>query len=296
MARGARAGAPERGRDVSSFTLRRYDSAEPAATYSAARARPQVVALLILAAALAWWWTVRRMAGMDAGPSAELGSLGWFAGVWAVMMAAMMLPSLAPTAALYAALARRREPELPLLFAAGYLLLWALAGVGAYALLALGRDAFAAELAWSAGGRWLAAGVLALAGAYELTPLKAACLTRCRSPQLLLGRASREGRKGALAAGVRSGGACLGCSWALMAALFALGVMSLTWMALVAGLVALEKLVPWRRAAVAATAAVLFALAATMLIAPHEVPGLVVPGHGAMQATREMAASGLAWA
>ena len=78
--------------------------------------------------------------------------------------------------------------------------------------------------------------------------------------------------------GLRNGGWCLGCSWALMAALFALGVMSLTWMGLIALLVALEKVGPWRRGARLATAGVLLVLAAAILAAPHALPGFVVPG------------------
>ena len=78
--------------------------------------------------------------------------------------------------------------------------------------------------------------------------------------------------------GLRNGGWCLGCSWALMAALFALGVMSLTWMGLIAVLVALEKVGPWGHGARLATAGFLVVLAAAILAVPHEVPGFVVPG------------------
>jgi predicted metal-binding membrane protein len=83
-------------------------------------------------------------------------------------------------------------------------------------------------------------------------------------------------------AGIRNGGWCLGCCWALMAALFALGVMSLTWMVVIAALLVLEKTSPWPAAARSATAIVLVALAVGIFAAPHRVPGLVVPGHGAM--------------
>jgi predicted metal-binding membrane protein len=86
--------------------------------------------------------------------------------------------------------------------------------------------------------------------------------------------------------GARSGGGCVGCSWALMAALFALGVMSLTWMAVIAALVALEKTIPRPVAARLATAAILAALAAGVLAVPHQVPGLVVPGSGGMHAMK----------
>jgi predicted metal-binding membrane protein len=254
----------------------------------AARKRPEVVVGLLATAGLAWWWTVERMTGMDGGPGTDLGTLGWFIGVWVVMMAAMMLPSLAPAAAVYAALVRR-EPSRVLLFAGGYLLVWSAAGVAAYAVFELGKGLFANALAWHSGGRWLAAGVLVLAALYQLTPLKRAFLLRCRSPLRFLRMSWRDRRSAAFAMGLRNGGWCLGCSWALMAALFALGVMSLTWMVLVAGLVALEKVGPWGRAAKVATAGVLVVIAIAILAVPHEVPGFVVPGpSSSMQAMRAM--------
>jgi predicted metal-binding membrane protein len=254
----------------------------------AVREHPEVIAGILAAAGLAWWSTADRMAGMDAGPGTALGALGWFMGVWAVMMAAMMLPSLAPTAAVYAALARR-EPARVLLFAGGYLLVWSAAGVVAYGLFELGKSLFADALAWHSGGRWLAAGVLVLAALYQLTPLKRAFLLKCRSPLRFLRGTGRDSRSGAFVMGLRNGGWCLGCSWALMAALFALGVMSLTWMALIAGLVALEKVGPWGRAARVATASVLAVLALAILAVPHDVPGFVVPGSpGSMHAMKAM--------
>jgi predicted metal-binding membrane protein len=252
------------------------------------RSRPAVIAALLGAAGLAWWWTVERMSGMDTGPGASLGTVGWFTGSWALMMAAMMLPSFAPTLDAYVTLSPARNPGRWVLFACGYLLAWAVAGVVAYGVYELGKALLSSELAWHRGGRWLSAGVLAAAAAYELMPLKHACLTRCRGqlggPRGVL----RPSWPSAVAMGVRSGGWCIACSWALMAALFALGVMSLTWMALIAGLVALEKVGPWPRAARLGTALALAALAAGVLVAPHAVPGLVVPTSGGMQAMRGM--------
>jgi predicted metal-binding membrane protein len=250
---------------------------ELAAAFAAARGRLGLVGLLLGVAAVAWWATADRMAGMDAGPGTDLGALGWFLGVWVVMMAAMMFPSLAPTVVLYAKMTRRRGADRPLLFACGYLLVWGAAGLVAYSLFRLGRSLFGSDLAWHSGGRWFAAGVLALAGVYELTPLKDVCLARCRSPVGFLVGTWREGRFGAFEMGSRHAGWCLGCCWALMAALFALGVMSLTWMAFVAALIALEKTVPWRRIVTWGTAAILLALAITVAVVPGNIPGLVVP-------------------
>jgi predicted metal-binding membrane protein len=255
----------------------RADPGELAAALAAVRSRLGVVAVVLAVAGIAWWATAARMAGMDAGPGTSLGTLGWFAGVWTVMMAAMMLPSLAPTAAIYATLTRRREPSRWLLFAGGYLFVWSATGVLAYGLFTLGQNLLATDLRWQTGGRWLAAAVLITAALYELTPAKEACLRWCRSPQRVLPATWREGWSGAFAMGAHSGGWCLGCTWALMAALFALGVMSLTWMALVATLVALEKLGTRPRAATIAAAALLIALALAILTIPHDIPGLIVP-------------------
>jgi len=250
-----------------------------APAFAAARARLGLIALLFALAAVAWWSTADRMAGMDEGPGTALGALGWFLGVWVVMMAAMMFPSVAPTVALYARMTRRRAPARSLVFAAGYLLTWTAAGAVAYALVALGRDALGAQLAWDAAGRWVAGGTLIAAAAYELTPLKDVCLGRCRSPLGFLLTSWRGGLGGALNMGARHGAWCVGCCWALMASLFALGVMSLAWMAFVAALIALEKTLPWGRVATYGTAAILVALGVVLIAAPDAVPGLAVPGH-----------------
>jgi predicted metal-binding membrane protein len=173
---------------------------------------------------------------------------------------------------------RSRGADRPLLFAGAYLVVWGAAGLAAYGLFELGRNVFGDALAWHSGGRWFAAGVIGFAAIYELTPLKNLCLAKCRSPVGFLLGSWRDGRRGAVEMGSKHAAWCLGCCWALMAALFALGVMSLTWMAVVAALIAFEKTVPWRRAATWGTAAILLVLAVAVAAAPHKVPGLVVPG------------------
>jgi predicted metal-binding membrane protein len=193
----------------------------------------------------------------------------------------MMFPSVAPTVALYSRMTSARSPVLPLLFAAGYLITWTLAGLGAFALAVAGGHAVGDVLAWDRAGRWVAGVTLIVAAVYELTPLKDACLGKCRSPLGFLLGAWREGRPGALRMGAAHGAWCVGCCWALMASLFALGVMSLVWMAFVAALIAFEKTVPWPRAATWGTAAVLLALGILLLAAPDAVPGLTIPGPGA---------------
>jgi predicted metal-binding membrane protein len=247
---------------------------------TAVRLRLGLVALLVALAAVAWWWTAREMRGMDDGPWTSLGGVGWFVGVWVVMMAAMMFPSVAPTVALYAQIAKRRAPLAPLVFAAGYLLTWAAAGVAAYALFDAGRTLLGDSLTWDGAGRWIAGGTLIVAAAYEITPLKNVCLSTCRSPLGFLLGSWRDGLGGALNMGARHGAWCVGCCWALMASLFALGVMSLAWMAFVAALIALEKTVPWGRAVTYGTAALLLIVGVMLIAAPDAIPGLTLPSSG----------------
>lgn len=256
----------------------------------AARARLALVALLLGLAAVAWWASAGHMQGMDEGPGTALGSLGSFLGVWLVMMAAMMLPAVSPTVALYARMANGRWPGAPLLFALGYLLSWGAIGGAAYGVFEVGRGLLGDQLAWDAGGRWLAGGVLVLAAAYELTPLKDACLTKCRSPLGFLLGSWRDGPRGALEMGARHGAWCVGCCWALMASLFALGFMSLTWMAIVAALITLEKTLPGGRAATYGVAVVLVALGILIMADPAAVPGLTVPGQDPMPMPMPMSA------
>ena len=244
----------------------------------------RVTALFLLtAAAIAWVVTVDRMQGMDAGPGTDLGSFGWFAGVWAVMMAAMMLPSLVPMAGAYAAQARGGSADVTpqsllrtTLFTAGYLLTWVLVGLAAWLVFRAVRSLDISFLGWDNGGRYVAGGVIAGAALYELTPLKRKCLRHCRDRELLVAD-WREGAAGALRMGLDQGAYCVGSSWALMAALFALGVMSITWMVVIAALIVLEKVLPWRERAEAVTVVVLLALAAGVAFFPGQLPGLTTP-------------------
>lgn len=254
----------------------------------ASRKYPEAVVALLATGALAWWLTAERMVGMDAGPGTDLGTLGWFTGSWALMMAAMMLPSLGPTLAAYATVTRGREPSRWLLFICAYLAVWAAAGTVAYGIYELGKALLAPDLAWRDGGRWVSGAMIAAAAVYEFVPLKQACLARCRGQLGIRSGDAQQGPRAALTVGARSGVWCIGCTWALMGALFALGVMSLTWMALVAALVAVEKAGPSPRAARVTTAVILALLALGVLIAPHLVPSLVVPGSGGMHAMKAM--------
>jgi predicted metal-binding membrane protein len=273
---------------VTAQTAQTAQTAErgPAPALAAARARWGLVALLCALAALSWWSTAGRMDGMDDGPWTAFGTFGWFLGVWIVMMAAMMLPSLAPTAALYSRMTRGRSPALPLVFTAGYLVAWGAAGAFAFAVAVLGHAVAGEVLAWDRAGRWAAGVTLLIAAAYELTPLKDMCLGKCRSPLGFLLGAWRDGPGGALRMGATHGAWCVGCCWALMASLLALGVMSLAWMAFVAALIALEKTLPWARVATYGTAGLLLALGILVLAVPDAVPALTVPSGDGMTMMR----------
>ena len=246
--------------------------------YAAARTRLGLIAVLFALAILAWWFTADRMRGMDAGPGTQLGTLAWFLGVWLVMMAAMMFPSVAPTVALYSTMTKKRNPAAPLVFVVGYLLTWTAAGLLAYTVSELGRRVLGDMLSWDREGRWIAGGVLVLAAVYELTPMKTVCLRHCRSPLGFLLGSWRDGLSGALQMGAKHGAWCVGCCWALMASLFALGVMSIAWMAFVAALIAVEKTLPWGRVVTYGTAAVLLTLGILVVVVPDAVPGLTIPG------------------
>ena len=248
-----------------------------------------ILAILLALAATAWLATDLRMAGMDAGPGADPGAFAFYVSTWVVMMAAMMLPSIAPMVLTHWKLGRRAQGSGAgtALFVAGYLAVWTASGLLAYAALKGGRSVAGGWLGWRHGGRWVAAGLLAGAALYEFTPWKKACLTRCRSPLGFLVTRWRGGRAGAFRMGLEHGAWCLGCCWALMVVLFALGGMSITWMIVVTVLIAAEKLLPRRRPGIALVSVVLGALAIGVAVAPGDVPGLTIPGsHAAMSSMR----------
>ena len=175
--------------------------------------------------------------------------------MWMVMMVAMMLPSAAPMILLFASANRKRQhPQAPylhlhtLLFASSYVVVWAgFAVIAALANWALQSRGFMTSMMGSALPLW-GGGLLIAAGLYQFTPLKFACLNKCRSPLAFLMSEWREGRLGTFVMGLRHGMYCVLCCWALMALLFVLGVMNLAWIALLATFVLIEKLAtsgPW---------------------------------------------------
>jgi predicted metal-binding membrane protein len=252
-----------------------------ASTRASARATHLgLTAALLAVAAVAWVAVAVRMGGMESGPGMVPEELGVYLSTWIVMMAAMMLPSVWPAVGLYATLHQGRRGEgraapggATGMFVGGYLVVWAAAGVVAFASYRAARAIAPDTLMWEEGGHWVAAAVIGLAAVYELTPLKDACLRRCRSPLGFFVTGWRDGRGGALRMGATHGGWCLGCCWALMGALFALGLMSLVWTVVIAALVAVEKLLPWRVVATATVTAALAGLAVAVAAAPAAFMG-----------------------
>jgi predicted metal-binding membrane protein len=229
--------------------------------------RSGAAALLLGAAVVAWVVTVERMQGMDAGPGTDLGSLGWYLGIWVTMMAAMMLPSTV-SAALVVVRASRALPTV--LFAAGYLAAWTAFGLAAYGLFRLVTSFDIGRLAWERDGPYVAGVVIVAAGIYELTPLKERLLRGCRRPH-------DGGEGGALWAGLTNGVYCVGCCLGLMAVLFALGVMSLFWMVVIAGVIFVEKVLPSGLRLSRLVGIALVALGLWVAVSPGTVPMLTEP-------------------
>jgi predicted metal-binding membrane protein len=240
-----------------------------------------LAAALIVGALVGWIVTYRRMRGMDAGPGTDLGGLGWYVGVWVTMMAAMMLPSVAPMVLMFARVSgsRRSAPGGTGIFLVGYLVAWTIYGLAAYGVYRAAKHLAPHFLAWDHAGRYVAGAALLAAGLYELTPLKQVCLRHCRGPMHFILGGWRDGTSGALRMGAEHGLYCVGCCWGLMVVLFALGVMSLTWMAGVALLIFAQKLFPHGGRLAAVFAVLFIGVGIWVAASPGSVPGLRVPSN-----------------
>lgn len=222
------------------------------------RERLLAVGCLLLVIALSWAYLLT-----GAGMMEEMGDMlmpmssgPWTPGhallvlaMWAVMMAAMMLPSAAPMILLHATLARRQgERGAPAAasgaVATGYLAAWAAFSLAATVLQYALEQAALLSPMMQATSRVFAGAALVAAGLYQWTPLKQACLRHCRSPLDFVMSHWRPGARGAFLMGLRHGTVCIGCCWMLMLLLFVGGVMNLAWIAGIAAYVLVEKLAP----------------------------------------------------
>jgi predicted metal-binding membrane protein len=251
---------------------------------SVAGRRVPAAGVAVLAVAIAGWMVLAgRYGDMQAQPGAMgLGAVE-YVGVWALMMMAMMLPAISTVAALYAgsiaasSMGGRRVLRTAALVA-GYLLAWTATGAVAY-LVALGAGRLA--VTWPRPAVWVGAAVLAGAGVYQLSPPKDRCLEHCRAPFALLFRiTSGQGRLRDVGAGIRHGAYCIGCCWALMIALVALGAMTLAWMLVFSAVIVAERS---RRLGRWVTIVAAVALLAIALAAPWH-PSLVAGLHRPAQA------------
>lgn len=265
----------------------RVESARPAAAPLPLRQlAPAWVALAALAA-LAWAVTIRQAHGMGAGPGTMGVALPLFMLMWVAMMAAMMFPSVAPIAILWTRAIRGRSQGAAMLgrmtsFLGGYLLAWAGYGLLAFAAL-LGTERLV-EVS-PEGAKWLGVGIFAVAGLYQLTPLKDACLRHCRSPMMaLLHYGNFKGQTRDLRVGVHHGLYCVGCCWGLMVVLVAVGVMNIAAMAVLAAVIFLEKLWSHGPGLSRAVGVAFLAIAVLAPFYPSLMPGL----RGAMMTTGGM--------
>ncbi len=247
------------------------------------RSSPSLVpaAALVVATLVTWIVTIDRMQGMDAGPWTDRGGLGWFM-VWVTMMAAMMLPSVRPTTLIFARVSagnhRSRGFVRTWLFIGGYLAAWIAYGLLAYGVFRPVRWAEIPALSWHGQGPLIAGATVVAAGLYQLSPLKRRCLRQCRSPRQYVAGGWRPGWAAAIRMGFEHGAFCIGCCWGLMLILFALGVMSIAWMLVVAGLIFAEKVVPFGERLSTRFPIAFVVVGIWLAAAPTSVPGLTPPG------------------
>jgi predicted metal-binding membrane protein len=242
-----------------------------------AAGRYTTLAVLLALAALSWAWLLRTAPGngIDMSPTMGL-PLAPFLLLWTVMMVAMMAPTAAPMILTYQAITSRRTDRgafpATWVFVGGYLLLWALTGIVAYAL-AWGAEIAARHFALSprAAAR-IGGAVLVVAGIYQVTPWKAFCLARCGHPVGFIMTFWRGGLWGAFRMGWRHGLYCLGCCWLLFAILFPLGMMNIAAMAAIMLLILAEKTLPQRRWGAAVACAILVIYGGSVMLAPSLLP------------------------
>ena len=232
---------------------------------------------------LGWIASLIVMGDMDQGPGTSLHDFPTFLICWVIMLTAMMLPSEMLYLRAYSAFLENgsvasygRFVSLAC-FVAGYGVAWVVYGALAYVLDAVVRASASDFVSWFRAGPLLVGSVLFLAGVYQVSPWKNACLIHCRSPLSYFARNWHPGRLGSLRMGLTHGLVCVGCCWALMAVMFAVGAMSLVWMAVLTLFMFAEKILPFGRYLTLPIAVFLWSLGIWIALAPDSAPLLKNP-------------------
>jgi predicted metal-binding membrane protein len=252
-------------------------------TLGGGSATPGWTIVVVGLAIAAWVSMLATNAGMDQGPGTPLHNLPMFLTAWVVMLTAMMLPSELNYIGAYGILLRGRgtgageRHRRIWSFILGYGVAWLAYGLAAYFLDSVLRAVGVRWIMWKSTGPYLVASTLVLAAAYQLSPLKHACLKGCRSPLSFFSRYWRQGDSGAVSMGLRHGMVCVGCCWALMAVMFAVGAMSLPWMAALTLFMFAEKMLPIGRALTVPIACVLVSAGIWIAASPSTAPLIKLP-------------------
>jgi len=236
-------------------------------------AAASILFALFVLAGLSWAYMAASGGVMPMSAGADLAGFVLFLTTWVVMMGAMMFPTVAPVVLVYSRYTRRQTRWWSVrttLFVTGYLVIWTAAGVVAWMIVMLLVPALAAIPMVQAAPQLFLGAVLAAAGLYQLTPLKKACLGHCRSPMHWIFLGFRPGKRGALRMGLEEGVFCLGCCAGLMIVLLAVGLASVGWMAAVAAVIFIEKVI----APTAAVAKGVAILLLTLGIAVATIPAV----------------------
>jgi predicted metal-binding membrane protein len=250
-------------------------------TYPLPRERNLILGSLLMLAAAAWGLLIWQAAVTDEEMSLTMGMSAplWIA-LWIVMMIAIMFPTAAPMIMMFARVHAKREERgqtfVPTwIFASSYLLLWSVAGIGAYGAAVAG-DELADQSIWVMdNAARIGGGVLVAAGLYQLSPLKSVCLNKCRSPMSFILNSWRDGYVGSFRMGLEHGAYCLGCCWLLFLILFPLGMMNIAVLALITLLIFAEKSTALGRQIAVLAAVALIVYGAIVVFVPDALPMMI---------------------
>ena len=257
-------------------------TAAATAAYPMPRERNLILGSLLALAAAAWGlllWQALMMDGEEMSLTMGMGA-PVFIGLWIAMMVSIMFPTAAPMILMFARVHNRRRDEgrhfVPTwVFASSYLLIWAAAGLAAYGAAVLG-DELAGQSMWLMdNAARIGGGVIIAAGLYQLSPLKRACLGKCRTPLSFILGSWRDGAGGSFRMGLEHGVYCLGCCWLLFVILFPLGMMNIAALALITLLIFSEKSTPFGRRTADFAAAALIAYGALVVAVPDALPTMM---------------------